>query len=244
MADQPWGINQKQGRLLYEFICKERPREILELGCGIGTSACYISAALAEIGLGQVTSIDRNPDLPDWVDRTFSKVDPTWKVHHKLIISPSSYNDELLHFIENQTINGVCHPLFDFCFIDGAHTWEADGCAFFLCEKLLKPGGWLLFDDLTWTVAGSLEARTHLAKNGGLCTPIHETQQVMSVFKLLVTQHPRFEHFTITDDWGWARKRMEGSAAGPVENLLVELYERPSLLKRLRRRTSRMISSR
>ena len=63
MRDQPWGVTEEQGRLLYSFILREEPEQILELGCGIGTSACYMAAALAELGRGRVTSIDRNPDL-------------------------------------------------------------------------------------------------------------------------------------------------------------------------------------
>ena len=43
---------------------REKPEQILELGCGIGTSACYMAAALAELGRGRVTSIDRMGRAP------------------------------------------------------------------------------------------------------------------------------------------------------------------------------------
>src|SRR5262245_61633945 len=74
MRDQAWGVTEQQGRLLFDFIVRERPARILELGCGIGTSACYMAAALAALGRGRITSIDRNPDLADWVEQTFAKV--------------------------------------------------------------------------------------------------------------------------------------------------------------------------
>ena len=205
MATQPWGITEPQGRFLTDFLLREKPKSILELGCGIGTSACYMAAALEHYGGGKILSIDRNPDLPEWVDKSFAKLDPALKRFHELIVTTSSYNDELMGVIQKQTKNGICEPCFDFVFIDGAHTWEVDSCAFFLSEKLLKPGGWMLFDDLTWTIAGSPEA----IKNGvgkDLSAGMLATQQVMRVFELCVSQHPNFDSFTITGDWGWARK--------------------------------------
>lgn len=189
MSTQPWGITEEQGRVLFEFILKEKPLSILELGCGVGTSACYMAAALDRNGGGRILSIDRNPELPEWVKSSFAKIDPSLQRMHDLIVTPRSYNDELMNLILRQSQGGKCEPCFDFCFIDGAHTWEVDSCAFFLAEKLLKPGGWMLFDDLTWTIGGSPEA----IKNGvGQDMPpeLLQTQQVMRVFELCVSQHP------------------------------------------------------
>lgn len=44
---------------------------------------------------------------------------------------------------------------FDYVYIDGAHTWGVDGFAFLLCDLLLKPGGFVEFDDYHWTLANS-----------------------------------------------------------------------------------------
>jgi predicted O-methyltransferase YrrM len=211
MRTQEWGITEPQGRMLYEFVIRERPQSILELGCGIGTSACYMSAALEHLGDGRIMSIDRNPDLPDWVNRTFAKLDPALQRFHTLIISSTSYNDELMRLISKQTRDGRCEPCFDFCFIDGAHTWEVDSCAFFLAEKLLKPGGWILFDDLTWTIAGSQEAMKQLS-GAPIATDLMQTCQIMKVFDLCVCQHAAFDSFAITNDWGWARKKLTDSS--------------------------------
>jgi predicted O-methyltransferase YrrM len=225
MREQPWGVTRDQGRQLYEFVLREKPEKILELGCGIGTSACYMSAALAKLGRGKITSIDRNPDLPEWIDRTFAKVPAALRQHHELILSETSYNDELMWLIEGQTRDGVCQPLYDFCFLDGAHTWEADACAFFLAEKLLKPGKWLLLDDLTWTLAGSGEAQKHMKSPVPL--RLQKTQQVMQVLKFCVAQHPSFDSLSIEGDWGWARKN-EGAAYGASAIRVA----RPSLSRR------------
>jgi Methyltransferase domain len=49
--------------------------------------------------------------------------------------------------------------VFDLVFIDGAHTWEPDSLAFLLSERLLRPGGWWIFDDLNWSIGSSPTAR-------------------------------------------------------------------------------------
>lgn len=46
-------------------------------------------------------------------------------------------------------------PIWDYVYIDGAHTWDVDGFAFLLCAELLRPGGYVDFDDYGWTLAGS-----------------------------------------------------------------------------------------
>lgn len=122
------------------------------------------------------------------------------------VIAQSSYTWELMKLIERRS-NGRCRPMFDSCFIDGAHSWDVDGFAFFLVEKLLKPGGWLLLDDLDWTYARSPSLR-HTERV--LAMPLGErtTPQVGKVFDLLVRQHPSFEEFSVEGSWGWAQKRM------------------------------------
>jgi predicted O-methyltransferase YrrM len=243
MKEQPWGITEEQGRILYEFILREKPELILELGCGIGTSACYMAAALAELGRGTITSVDKNPDLYEWVARTFGKVNPDFGKHHELIISATSYNDELLKIIEARSGNNICLPLYDFCFIDGAHTWEVDGFAFFLCEKLLKPGKWILFDDLSWTIASSVEAQKHCATQL-IPKELQRTPQVMKVFKFLVGQHAGFEDITIAGDWGWARKKAESERSSDVVDPIVNLYRKPNIVVRVFRRLQRLIHRR
>ncbi|HLM37401.1 MAG TPA: hypothetical protein VK287_06410 [Gaiellaceae bacterium] len=49
-----------------------------------------------------------------------------------------SYNWELMHLIERQQEEGA-PGWFDFCFFDGGHTWETDGFALLLVDKLCGP---------------------------------------------------------------------------------------------------------
>ncbi len=46
-------------------------------------------------------------------------------------------------------------PLFDYCFLDGAHTFAVDALTFFLCDRLLQVGGHIDFDDYNWRILSS-----------------------------------------------------------------------------------------
>jgi hypothetical protein len=62
-----------------------------------------------------------------------------------------SYNYSLIKLIkENQR-----QPIFDYCFLDGAHTFGIDALTFFLCDRLTRVGGYIDFDDYDWTIRDS-----------------------------------------------------------------------------------------
>ncbi|MEL6646034.1 MAG: class I SAM-dependent methyltransferase [Pseudomonadota bacterium] len=62
-----------------------------------------------------------------------------------------SYNWNLMKlYVENGHA-----PLFDYIFLDGAHTFAIDALSFFLGDRLLKPGGYFDFDDYNWRLRGS-----------------------------------------------------------------------------------------
>jgi len=45
--------------------------------------------------------------------------------------------------------------VWDFVYLDGAHTWAIDGFAFMLIDRLLEPGGYVWFDDYDWKMSES-----------------------------------------------------------------------------------------
>lgn len=200
-------IPSDRARTLYRFIVENECQDILELGFAHGKSTCYLAAAVHKLGSGSVMTMDkeaareRSPNLEtllgqtglgDWVQPVYAARSFTW---------------ELMKVIEAATVNGRCQPRFDFCFLDAGHTWDITGFAFFLVEKLLRPGGWLLFDDLQWTMASS---PTEAVRKRAVQVGEEEatTAQVGKVFSLLVETHPGFDRFRIDrGNWGWARKR-------------------------------------
>jgi predicted O-methyltransferase YrrM len=163
-------------------------------------STAYIAGALDANGEGHLTSVDlevaRDRDPP--AEQLLEQAGLASLV--TLVHEPVSYNWYLYRAIREQTREpGLCDPCFDFCFIDGAHRWIDDALAFFLVDKLLRPGGWLLFDDLTWKVEA---------------LDVHETERAVAgvgeVYELLVAGHPAYDLLESDGDWGWARKSRTG----------------------------------
>ena len=124
------------------------------------------------------------------------------------VFTNTTYNWELLKLIEQQTENGVCNPLFDFCYMDGARNFEVDYCAFFLVDKLLKPGGYILFDDLFWTYNNS-----HSLKNTDFVKAMADDEKSMPHIKQLVDfvvhQHPDYTVRVLDRYWAIAPKRVD-----------------------------------
>lgn len=61
-----------------------------------------------------------------------------------------SYNWSLMRLLQQHP-----EPIFDYVFLDGAHVWALDALAFVLLDRLLKPGGYIDFDDYRWSLAKS-----------------------------------------------------------------------------------------
>jgi hypothetical protein len=148
-----------------------------------------------------IDKILANLELTDWVT---------------VYYEPRSFTWRLMKFIEEGS-----YPRFDFCYLDGGHTWDVSGFGFFLVEKLLRPGGWLLFDDLNWSVAPRAEV---LRQNGMPLPPWMarmtdeemKTLQVRKVWELLVKQHMNFDKFLEEGQWGFTRKKGQLSHAKSV----------------------------
>lgn len=202
-------IQPKQGRILYDFILREKPEHCLELGFAHGKSSCYIAAALDELGCGHLTTVDlfggpQNPSIEETLAQTGlqSYVTP---VREKV-----SYTYFLKSTITEQSTSGICVPMFDFCFIDGPKHWVTDGLAFFLVDKLLRDKGWILFDDYSWTYADQVQRKQidnpdDYYKSQMVDHP--ETPHIQNVVNLLVMQHPNYSNFQVLDaDWAFAQK--------------------------------------
>jgi predicted O-methyltransferase YrrM len=219
-------LEPERAKLLYDFVRQEQPQNVLELGFAHGTSTCYIAAALDENRSGSITSVDnhsardRSPSIDELLART------KLSNYVECVYANRSYTWELMKTIERQTRDGQCQPLYDFCFIDGAHSWEVDGLAFLLVEKLLKPGGWVLFDDVDWTYGGSPALRdTEFVRD--MAADERSTPQVERVVTLLAAQHPHVETVQIKDGWAWVKKRSDQLRAKPGRTIDQVYSHRP-----------------
>lgn len=199
----------KRGRHLYQHIIKNRPENLLELGTARGGSAVFTAAALQANGIGHLTSVDslrwqrtdpsphevlEKAGLRDWVTLDASYSTYTWflKAEIEKHLEPS----------------GAVLPVYDFIFLDGAKNWTTDGLAVVLAERLLRPGGWLLLDDLGWIYGKPGRGSQHYdIQLDQLSADEREQAHLRAIFDLLIKTNPSFDRFRIQDDWwGWARK--------------------------------------
>jgi predicted O-methyltransferase YrrM len=205
LGDLPY-MRLEQGEIIYDFIHYHHLSNCLELGFYHGVSSAYIAGAIQELGDGSLTTIDLQ-----WARELQPNI-------HDVLISlgledlvtvyyePTSYSWRLMKFLESGTQNE-----FDLCYIDGGHTWQSTGFAFFLVSRLLKPGGWIIFDDLDWThrdptVKGEQRIQEMPPEERGV-------PQVRKVYELLVKMDKDFCDFFVNRQWGFARKRVPRCAS-------------------------------
>jgi predicted O-methyltransferase YrrM len=242
-----------QGRRIYDHVRRTRPREILELGTSFGVSAAYMAAALDANGEGRVTTVDHvRSNSPE---ELLSRLEPAVAGRIELVRIPdSSYTWWLKKQVAARIDDtGNCEPRYDFVFLDGAHNWTVDGLSVVLIEKLLRPGGWLLLDDLDWVPRSD----PHGIRERGVFFPLSESERnaphIRDVFELLVRPNAAFAEMRVEDDaWAWARKdaapsrRVTVTTTRPLRVLLATLLLRAAkyigvslLLKREQLRKSR-----
>jgi predicted O-methyltransferase YrrM len=201
-------MSPAQGRVVYEHVRATRPAEVLELGTAHGVGAAYLAAGLAANGAGRLTTVDfagaRYDPAPE---ELLARAGVAERV--EVVRAYSSYTWWLKEEVQARSdAHGNCTPRFDFVYLDGAKHWTIDGLAVVLVEKLLRPGGWLLMDDLDWTYAQDpgREATDGIVHRE-LSEPERTQPHLRAVFELIVAQHPSFTELRVQDEWwGWARK--------------------------------------
>jgi predicted O-methyltransferase YrrM len=196
-------MNLGQGWNIYNKIRERGCRRVLELGFNWGVSTCYIAAAIADHPDGRVVTVDLasrvafDPGIEGLLQRCglreraivfYEHTSYTWRLRAFLRMNPP--------------------PEFDLIFLDGAHLWEPDGLAFVLAERMLRPGGMVILDDLNWTFRDS----PHFGQSEMVrAMPEDErsTPQVREVFELLVKPHPHIAKTWENSSWGFALKRRD-----------------------------------
>ncbi len=204
----------EQAERITALIKQNNVHDVLELGFYHGVSTCYIADAVSH-----VTAIDRvKPAGESLIEGFLDELDLREKV--TIFYEPTSYVWRLMKMLEEDQT-----PRFDLVYIDGAHDWATDGFAFFLSDKLLRPGGWMVFDDLPWTYASSpalnkepwVQAMTEEARS---------TPQVQRIFDLLVKTHPSYDVFREEGQWGLAQKTLNTAATGAEVRVVREVEVR------------------
>ncbi|MBM6405799.1 class I SAM-dependent methyltransferase [Phycicoccus sp. CSK15P-2] len=206
-----------QAKVMYDFVLRKRLSRVLELGFAHGKSSCYLAAAVEEVDPknGHVLTIDRtdaerrDPNIWELGRRTGmgDRITP--------VMAHTSFTWEMMKLIRDDPT-----PRFDLVYIDGGHTWDTTGFAFHLADRLLVPGGWVVFDDLDWTLGGSASMRDKPWVKR-LSPEERDTGQVRLVFRLLA-EGGGYEECHEVRTWGFARKPVSpsGSAPGAMRGLV------------------------
>ncbi|MEX2123392.1 MAG: class I SAM-dependent methyltransferase [Woeseia sp.] len=212
-------MRHPQATFIRDFVAKHDARDILEIGFYHGKSSAYFAAILEDLGRGHLLTIDlwnakrREPNI----GQVLSALDLAHRVTP--VFAERSYTWELA-----KIIRATPRPQFDMCYFDGGHTWDATGFGFALVDMLLRPGGWILFDDLEWTVESAMEDRADMPRQWRACSPDERaTPAVKLVFDLLVPHLGYIDRHTVNDGrWGIARKPLD------------RLRRPPSVIERIR----------
>jgi len=203
-------MEPRLGRRVYEHLRAAGAREVLELGTAHGVSAAYMAAALEANGGGHLITVDHAGaafDPPP--EQVLARAGLAHRV--TIVREHSSYNWFLKRQVQQASDPaGNVTPRYDFCYLDGAKNLNVDGLAVVLVEKLLRPGGWLLMDDLEWTYEDNPWILP--SGDGRPLGPLSDSERtephLRAVFELIVKQHPSFTTLRVEDEWfGWAQKQ-------------------------------------
>ncbi len=131
-----------------DFIKTTNARTVAEVGICVG----FTSEPLAKYLNGQ-----GELHLFDYEDRVREVVGKLKAAGYRNIVGHGnshriidSYNWSLMRVLQQHS-----EPIFDYVYLDGAHTWNVDALAFLLIDRLLKVGGYIDFDDYHWSLARS-----------------------------------------------------------------------------------------
>lgn len=196
-------MQHDQAIMMRDLIQENDARDILEIGFWHGKSSAYFAAILEDLGRGHLVTIDlknarrRTPSIDDVLTTLGLTHRVTPRFAHR------SYTWELAKMIRAEP-----RPQYDLCYFDGGHTWDPTGFGFVLVDMLLRPGGWIVFDDLEWTIDSAMANRATAPHHWRAASPDERsTPAVKMTFDLLVP-HLGYTNRRIINNgrWGIARK--------------------------------------
>lgn len=185
------------------LILKNKLESLLELGFYHGKSSAYLAAILEDRGgPGHLVTIDNKNALK--MEPSICGVLESLNLAHRVtpIFAERSYTWELSKFMSEKKYT------FDFCYLDGGHTWDVTGFGFVLVDLLLKPGGYIIFDDLDWTIHNHLNNHPDNNKNWTNYSEDEKNSKgVRMVFENIVKKYNYDIEEVEKFKWGVARKR-------------------------------------
>lgn len=134
-------ISRDEGDFLQEMIRSARPNISLEVGCAYGISSLYICEALREINATKHIIMDPHQHSM-WEGIGLANLRRSGYLG--LIDFHEAFSYQCLSRLTEDNVT------IDFAFIDGNHMFDYVLVDFFLIDKLLRVGGIIVLDDLSY----------------------------------------------------------------------------------------------
>jgi predicted O-methyltransferase YrrM len=200
--DLPYMLHP-QAEIVRDLIIEHDIRDVLEIGFYHGKSSAYFAAILEDLGRGHLVTIDRNNALqrePN-IEHVLSELDLAHRVTP--VYATRSYTWEMAKMIQAKP-----RPQFDLCYFDGGHTWDGTGFGCLLVDMLLRPGGWIVFDDLPWTLNAAMQGRGRIPRHWRTSSPDERAAPAVKLVFDLLVPHLGYTDRQIVNhgQWGIARK--------------------------------------
>jgi predicted O-methyltransferase YrrM len=138
----PTGTDEGQGRGIAQLVVAEEAARTFEVGFALGLSALNIAAGLVEAGQpgAQHTAIDPTEDVA-WSNAGRRLVEQAGLEGLVEVVEENSHSVLPRWFDEGRRD-------FDIAFIDGDHRYDPCFVDIFYAERLVKPGGLIVLDDM------------------------------------------------------------------------------------------------
>lgn len=164
-----WCSHEKAG-ILIDLIMKVRPKTIVEIGVWGGKSLVPMACALKANDCGKIFGIDPwNPvNSLQWVNNEsnenyWSRVDHEG-IMNTLISKIDQFGlEDHIELIRSTSGDAPIIPDIDILHIDGNHTEPSTFLDVTKWVPLVKRGGWIIFDDMTWCENGIFTAAKAVA---------------------------------------------------------------------------------
>lgn len=170
-------------RFLKEFFPIDFPLRYAEFGAYKGDTVLRVAETFPN-SLAYVFDYDRQ------IKSMYSKLRhlaPRIKFFPNTQFYQDSYAYSLAKLIEDDR-----QLYFNYCFIDGAHTFPVDALTFYLCDQVLLPGGFLDFDDYDWTINTSRLSKSRVIRKS-FSPRQREEKQVAFLLDNFVTTNKNYE---------------------------------------------------
>ncbi len=153
--------SESKGAILVDIILRSRPHIILEIGVWGGKSLVPMASALKSLGQGVAYGIDPWDNMASIEETTEPANINFWaQVDHKGVKRTLEHRIDAfglspyIRLIETTSEHAEPIQNIDILHIDGNHS---DKTSYFDTMKwvpLVRSGGWIIFDDMTWHESG------------------------------------------------------------------------------------------